>query len=209
MAPGCEPTACTSSTTGDKVPPIEIPDHLTHYYRDEPFRSLTDLDADRAAAVVRSLADDHELPFRLTQPHYLPRRREIESEMRALFIRKGGAPRSERPSYLILGPSKVWAQLEPRAVRVVLDDVPDDVLSFTFTDSFFCFCSENLRGIPIPPQPFHNQVFRRGELTELVAEFGLPGIAPGPTLHAIFDPYIEVQLWCSPTEIPVAHAAID
>ena len=177
---------------------VEIPDHLTHYYRVTPFKSLTELEPGDADDVVRVLAGERALPFRLTHPDYLARRREIEGGMRDLFARTGGEPQTDHPCYLILGRSSAWEQLEPRSIRIPLATIPDELLSFTFTDSFFAFSSHNLHGAEIPAQPFHRQVFRQSQLPELVAEFGLPGIAPGDRLHPLFDPYVEAQLWCSP-----------
>jgi hypothetical protein len=183
--------------------PPELPDYLTHYYREIPFQSLTELESSDAARVLLDLGAVRELPFRLTHPLYLVRRREIEATMRSRFIEKGGAPQLEHPMYLILGRSALWEQMEPHSVEVSLATIPDEVLSFTFTDSFFAFSSHNLHGAAIPPQPFHGDVYLRTELPALVVAFGLPGIAPNDNLHPVFDPYIEAQLWCPPASIGI------
>ena len=63
---------------------IRLPDTLTHYYRkvSRPFQTLSDLSAERAAVVTSELTGKEPIPRRLTTPHYLPRRRQIEQTIR-------------------------------------------------------------------------------------------------------------------------------
>ena len=55
--------------------PIEKPDFLTHYYVDEPFRTISDLTLSQTEQVLAEIAKRRELKFRLSKSDYLPRRR--------------------------------------------------------------------------------------------------------------------------------------
>jgi hypothetical protein len=174
----------------------DLPSTLTHYYRDEPLHTLSDLNDAGAIAVIKTIANDRELEYRLTREEYLPRRLEIEALMRAAFIAKGGRPKREHPHYFILGAFSLYEQdAAMHALRIPLDALPSDAISFTYTDSFFAFSDRNLRGVSIPPRPYHRQVFRVEELPALVELHGLPGERWRSDPGRIFDVYIEAQVW--------------
>ena len=175
---------------------VSLPDRLTHYYRDFPFHTLSDLDEASVAKVLEDVAQGRELEFRLTREEYLPRRREIEAEMRTQFVALGGQPRRRSPHYAVLGEFSLYER-DPswQSVSAALADIPPDVVSFTFTDSYFNFSEKNLRGIPIPPRPYHRHVYRLEDLPVLVETFGLPSDRWRTEPDRIFDVYIEAQLW--------------
>lgn len=77
--------------------PIEKPDFLTHYYVDEPFRTISDLTLSQTEQVLAEIAKRRKLEFRLSKSDYLPRRRRIEQAMRRGFIAKNGKPMREHP----------------------------------------------------------------------------------------------------------------
>jgi hypothetical protein len=172
-----------------------LPDVLTHYYRDRPFHSLSDLEDEAIAGVLEEIAGRRELEFRLTREEYLPRRRQIESEMRAQFVELGGRPVRESPHYAILGTFSLYED-DPgwRSVSAPLNAVASDV-TFTFTDSFFVFSERNLRGVAIPPRPYYGRVYRLDDLDELVRAFGLPGERWRHEADRRFDVYVEAQIW--------------
>lgn len=176
--------------------PEELPDFLTHYYRETPFRSLTHLTDEEAAVVVDGLDCSSAADFRLTQPQYLRLRREVESKMRRLFVDKGGRPELEAPHYAVLGTAGVYED-DPRSrkLRLPLDAFEPALLSFTFTDSFFAFHDRNLRGVSIPKRPYHRQVFGIDELPALIDQYGWPGDRWKHEPDRRFDVYIEAQIW--------------
>jgi hypothetical protein len=195
MARTADPTASDTSPA--------LPDTLTHYYRREPFRSLSELSDNEVADVLAQLEGYGPLEYRLTRSEYLPKRRAIESQMRAAFIAKGGRPVRADPHYFILGTFSLYEDdADMQSVAVSLADVSPDVLSFTYTDSFFSYSDHNLRGVAIPPRPYHEQVFTLTELPALVTEHGLPGERWRTDPDHRFDVYIEAQLW---DDGPVAH----
>ncbi len=179
--------------TDSKTAAINLPDYLTHYFYEAPFRSLTALDASAAAAMIAELAKTRTLPFRLSCAEYLPRRRAIEAQMRAAFVAKGGRVALEHPHYLILGRSTHWEQQGARSLTIPLAHFDPDVVSITYTDSYYTFFPTTLRGIPIPVKPHRGMVYRLDDLGILVQEFGLPAGYSNPEEH--FDVYIEAQVW--------------
>jgi hypothetical protein len=173
-----------------------LPSILTHYYRDEPLRTLSDLDEAGAIAVLSAISARRDPDFRLTREEYLPRRRAIESIMRRAFIDKGGRPQRANPHYFILGTFSLWEDdAAMHALQMPLDAFSPDVVSFTYTDSYFAYSETNLRGITIPARPYHKQVFRLEELPALVSQYGLPGNRWRDEPDRIFDVYIEAQVW--------------
>lgn len=170
-----------------------IPNYLTHYYRQSPFRTLSDLAPGDADDLVARLTEERSLPFRLTHAEYMPRRRQIEQQIRHAFVEKGGRPTRGNPHYMILGRSPYWEKMEPNVVVVPLAHFPSDIISFTYTDSFYTFSEATLRGRPIPLKPHRRTVYRLHELDEVVREFGMP---PGyADVNEEFDVYIEAQIW--------------
>ena len=93
--------------------PIEKSDFLTHYYVDEPFRTISDLTPSQTEQVLAEIAKRRKLEFRLSKSDYLPRRRRIEQAMRRGFIAKNGKPKREHPHYMILGTFAPWEEARP------------------------------------------------------------------------------------------------
>ncbi len=174
--------------------PIEKPDFLTHYYVDEPFRTISDLTLSQTEQVLAEIAKRRELEFRLSKSDYLPRRRRIEQAMRRGFIAKNGKPKREHPHYMVLGTFAPWEEAR-RKITIPLSAFSSNVLSFTLTDSFFAYSERNLRGVAIPSRPYDRQVFRLEELDELIAKYGLPGERWQHETRDVFDVYVEAQVW--------------
>jgi hypothetical protein len=174
-----------------------IPEFLTHYYArtSRPFRTLSDLSAGEVEAVIGQLREIGSLPFRLTQQQYMVKRTNIERIMRRAFVQKGGFPTRENPHYMVLGTFSLWESPDFEAVRIPLGQFPSEVISFTYTDSFYAFESTSLRGKAIPPRPYHRQVFRSEELPSLIDESGLHAEKWKCDPQAEFDVYIEAQIW--------------
>jgi hypothetical protein len=173
-----------------------LPDFLTHYYKDRPFRTLSDLPSVEVAPVLERIAAAGDIEFRLTREEYLPRRRDIEAVMRTQFAGLGGKPTRANPHYAILGTFSLYED-DPyyRSETLPLASLPTEAVSFTFTDSFFAFSDANLRGVRIPERPYHGRVYRLEDLPALVGTFGLPGERWRTEPGRRFDVYIEAQIW--------------
>ena len=94
---------------------------------------------------------------------------------------------------MILGDSPLWERRSQNSVQIPLSSFNTDVVSFTYSDSYYAFAGTTLRGIPIPEAPHRAKLFVKDELSDIVKEFGLP---PGYTdPDEQFDVYVEAQIW--------------
>ena len=170
---------------------------LTHYYRpfSPPFQSLSTLEPADVDSALRRLAAFEPLPFRLTEPRYLPERRRIEGAMRARFEEKGGAIARPHPHYFVLGKFSLWENDGSRKIELSLADVDPGCLSFTLTDSFFNYRRTSLRGEPIPRRSYHDELYLADELPALLEEHGLPTERWRDDPEHRFEVYVEAQLW--------------
>ena len=175
----------------------QAPDVLTHYYRPHarPFLSLSSLSDPEVSEVLAASARSEPLAFRLTHPGYLSERRTLEARMRHRFLEKGGQPERDHPHYFVLGEFSLWESDGSLKVQIPLSCVPDALVSFTLTDSFFNYRTTNLRGVTIPRRPYHGELFTRHELPEAIRRHGLPGDAWRTDSQRLFDVYVEAQLW--------------
>ena len=174
------------------------PNYLTHYYTEFPFRSIMDLAPAEQVRLVRRIRALGNNRRRLTVPNYYMQRRRYEAIMREQFLAKGGRPARRHPHYLVLGESELWARQKTKSIRIPLASVPSDVISFTYTDSWYTYVDRELTGGEIPRKPQYNQVFRAEELEALFAEYGWPGDRwkqwrTQPQFR--HDYYVEAQVW--------------
>ena len=171
---------------------------LTHYYRpfSGPLRSLSALSDAELTSVLDRLAANEPLPYRLEQPTYLPERRRIEQAMKERFSEKGGCPQRSHPHYFVLGEFSLWEGDGSLKVRVPLEQVPPQWISFTLTDSFFNYRRTNFRGVPIPPRRYHDELFTLKELPEQLAAHDLPTEEWQTDPTRRFEVYVEAQIWC-------------
>jgi hypothetical protein len=183
-----------------------IPDFLTHYFRDRPFQSLTELGPETMDRVLMGLGKTRELPRRLRSSFYFEQRRQIERTMFEQFIAKGGEPERRQPHYAILGESVIWAGIEPHSIRVPLDRIPTHWVSFTYTDSWAAYVDQDLRGNPIPRKPAYGTVYRLEELGEVVHNFGWPGDRWKTDSEWQHDVYVEAQIW---SDVPLRSFVTD
>lgn len=172
-----------------------IPDFLTHYYREHPFRSLTELSPESMDEILVRLGETRQLPRRLRTPSYFENRRRVEKIMYEQFLSKGGRPERRHPHYAILGESEIWAGIEPRLVRFPLSEIPVDQISFTYTDSMVSFIDCDLRGNPVPRKPTYGLIYRVDELRNLFDRFGWPGDRWKFEPDWQHDCYVEAQIW--------------
>jgi len=117
-----------------------------------------------------------------------------------LFVEAGGSPVRRAPHYCILGSSSWYRGLSPdtREVVLPLHDLPSEVTSFTYPDSFTAMGFGPHFGLPQEPRPYHGHVYRLEQLPEIVAQYGLPDdrdLAYEGYQRRPFEKYIEVQVW--------------
>lgn len=168
-----------------------LPDALYHYYDCQrgPFRNLSDLPLAEAEAILDAIRTSGDGFASRRQADYLTIRRELETFVRARFVKKGGQPRRERPHYMILG-SCDWVKswyAQGCELHISLAQFPPEHVSFTYGDTFPAMRYAD-------GKPYRRQVYVLAELPALVERFGLPQDwnadgSKGP------DRYIEAQVW--------------
>lgn len=172
-----------------------IPDFLTHYYSDQPFRSVTELTIQECAEVLQNIAARGPLPRRLQSEFYFKQRRRYEAVMHEQFVAKGGRPQRRVPHYAILGESEIWARIRPSALRIPLRELPSESVSFTYTDSFMNYVDRDLDGGRIRRKPQYGTLYRLEELEDLFVTHGWPGDRWKSEPDWEHDIYVEAQLW--------------
>jgi hypothetical protein len=168
-----------------------LPNYLSHYYERAigPFRSLSRLPLAEAEAMLQQIRARGDRFASRRSGDYLSIRRELEDQVRRLFIQKGGQPQLPRPHYLVLG-SCEWLQswyLDGQALHVPLSACAPGSLSFTYGDTFPAMRYQD-------GQPYRGQVYTLAELSALIEQYGLPQIR-NPHGELGPDRYIEAQLW--------------
>jgi hypothetical protein len=89
---------------------------------------------------------------------------------------------------------------DTRAITVSLSDLPSELTSFTYPDSFTAMGLLPRFGLPYEARPYHEHVYRMEQLPAIVDRYGLP--RTGDTVpdydgyhQRPFEKYIEIQLW--------------
>ncbi len=175
----------------------EQPPTLVHLYLnpDGPFRSISELPQSEAARLMDQMTEANTWhPPRFTKENrerYINARRRAERRLHAAFIAKGGCPRRRHPYYLLLETPEVqsfWPNA--RRARIPVDEIPSELLSFTYIDSMVCdaLLHEPDR-VPGNCTQFAgldclDEVYRLEELPNLIETFGFPE-----------GTYIEAQVW--------------
>ncbi len=187
------------------------PDHACHYWRRSrsPFLNLSDLSAADLRPVLEGLrherrAGEHRRAF---GGRYMALRARTETKLRRLFVEAGGKPERQIPHYFVLGESRWFQGLadDTEVIRFLLRDLPDEVTSFTYPDSFTAMGLAGDYGLPTEERPYHRQVFRLSELDPIISSYGLPPDTPGGYSgyeRRPLEAYVEIQLWSDP---PVAR----
>ena len=177
---------------------MNIPHFATHYYLPDqgPFKSLSELPLAGDDPLFLSLLTRHQSDPNYRRRYgrdYIQKRRAIEQRLRELFIARGGQPKIEHPSYLVLGESEWFKKLNSnhQALTIDLADLNPLTTSFTFPDSFIALSRTD--------KPYFEKVFLLSELSELVNTFGIPNndhLVPYERYWEYdFELYIEIQIW--------------
>ncbi len=148
-----------------------VPEFISHYSRGVPFRSITSLPEGKRLEVIRELNETNAWGLnRFADSEYVTRRLEVERQIHEEFISQGGK------------------QERNRAYLIYLQDLPADVVSFTYGDSLLAFNkSYRFRSGEKYQSELCAKVFRRDELEALISQ--LPQNEPLS---------IEAQLWMEP-----------
>jgi hypothetical protein len=183
----------------------EIPTFVTHYHFADkpPFLNLSDLDEAELAPVMQDLERRRASSGlkRVFGARYMQLRRLTEGRLYELFLQAGGMPERKAPHYLVLGSSEWYRGLAADTCEVVLPlaDLPTEVTSFTYPDSFTAMAFGPQFGLPLQPRPYHERVFRLAQLKDVIAKYGLPADGTEDRYegyaHRAFEKYIEVQVW--------------
>jgi len=184
---------------------VQVPDFTTHYHLADrpPFLNLADLDDANLANVLSGLqgAAESGVSARRFGPRYMELRRGTEEVLRSRFIERGGRPTRSSPHYFVLGESPWFRGLyrDPAEVRLHLEDLPTEQVSFTYPDSVTSMGLLAEFGIKVSPRPYHGRVFRIDEVEAVIERYALPRSRKPATYdgHQFddFEHYIEVQVW--------------
>jgi hypothetical protein len=171
--------------------PSQLPQTLCHYYEAAvgPFVNLSDLSLVEAEAVLDRLRRKGRVFASQRDEAYLLIRRQLEDQVRHLFIQKGGRPLRARPHYMTLGACPWlpgWYQ-DGRELCIPLAAFDPSTVSFTYGDTFPAMRYGD-------GKVYRGQVYRLDELPELIAQFGLPQVC-NPDGQLGPDRYIEAQIW--------------
>ena len=168
-----------------------MPDFLSHYYDSSigPFVNLSDLSVQAAEACLTQIRQAGKSFASRRSGDYLTIRRDLEDQVRDLFIQKGGKPLRNRPHYMVLGACPwllSWYEYGSE-LRIPLERFSPDIVSFTYGDTFPAMRYTD-------DKPYRGQVYWLEELQKLMLQFGLP---QDWNRDGKFGPdrYIEAQIW--------------
>ena len=165
--------------------------YITHYYHHgtDPWKNIMLLPREEAFRKARELADEHPDTMCFGRfadfENYYPHRRSADEYMKREFEKLGGKPLLGHPYSFVLFESEYlddWFGNGDR-LKIYLDDIPDDIISFTFGDS----CAQFAHGIKpavLTKQMLIDEIRSHGDSAETFMQF----------VHTKCK-YVEVQLW--------------
>ena len=134
----------------------------------------------------------NQLAFRTYDNRYIQRRFAAESEMRAQFMQKGGAPVLAHPYYFTLGNCDDWFYRKKHSFGSIAFDLGEfnkNTVSFTYGDSVPNFMPEYADG-----KEYRGKVYTYEEICGLIEKYGYPNDWNAYAEHGP-ENYIEVQVW--------------
>ena len=169
--------------------------YITHYYVQgtDPWKNIMLLPEEEAFRKAAELASAHKGMTSYGRfedfKNYYPLRKAADRTVREQFIGLGGKPRLEHPYCFVLGDSaylKTWFD-EGDSLRIPLDEVPDELISFTPGDS----CAKLSRNDSL-------EVLTKQMLIERLHTFddSLESLVRSIAPYG----YVEAQLWYRPAE---------
>lgn len=177
---------------------MKVPTYATHYYLSEsgPFRSLSDIKTATENSIFKELLTRHKRDSgyrRRFGTDYIEKRRSIESELRELFIDRGGKPQRQNPFYMVLGESTWFHNLNSNheALQIPLSSLDPKTTSITFPDSFIALTKAE--------KPFYKKVYLLSEVQHVWTQYSMPrdeSVVPYEGYwNTEFEIYVEIQVW--------------
>ena len=167
--------------------------YITHYYvkGTDPWKNIMLLPEEAAFQKAAELASAHKGMTSYGRfadfINYYPLRKAADKLLREQFICLGGKPQLEHPYSFVLGESdylKTWFD-EGDSLRIPLDEIPDELISFTPGDS----CAILSRNDPL-------EVLTKQMFIERLHAFD---DSPDSLIRSIAPyGYVEAQLWYRP-----------
>ena len=181
-------------------------DYLLHIHRkgSEPFRTLSSLPEDEAVRLMEELYVEGSVFWeRFKDPRgYLRFRKEVERNLRAAFLAKGGKPVDEHPIYLVVGRPRWMDDVSDektlqttQIITVPLSLIAKERVSFTYPDSMVSALITAEKNPEYYEPDCHGHVFTFSEIMDLIRKRGLPGEGWETRMPRHYAHYIEAQLW--------------
>lgn len=175
---------------------------LTHYHhKDEPpFQTLSALSESEALSVIFDLGKrTGEVYHRFRNPQkYLRLRQATERWLRQEFIRKGGQPLLDYPTYFVVEQA-TWIEAgyggESNAIQIPLVAFKAEQVSFTYPDSMVSYWLKDQQDKVFYQPEYHGQVFDTTEIVRIINKFGMPAEAWQTDRTRKHDLFIEAQVW--------------
>lgn len=177
---------------------------LTHYHpKDQPpFQNLSALTKSEALKVMNDLGKrTGEVYRRFSNPQkYLRLRQATERWLREEFIRKGGQPLSDYPTYFVVERA-TWIEEgfngESSAIQIPLSAFEASQVSFTYPDSMVSYSLRNYQDRVFYHPEYHAQVFNATEISKIIDGVGIPAEEWRTDETRKHDIFIEAQVWGS------------
>ncbi|HBS25136.1 MULTISPECIES: hypothetical protein [Thalassospira] len=168
-----------------------LPDIVTHNY--DPirgrFQNICDLPRSEAELILQEIRKAHQSRLKA---NYLDRRFKVEEWLRSERHKLIGSTNRKTPIYFFVGDFADGKDpLRPKSLRMRLDTFPEDVVTFTYSDSMSCFENTNAGDEQSPPFP--RKLFTLKSLKEAVQKWGMP--TNFSSTQSGRQPFIEMQLW--------------
>jgi hypothetical protein len=177
--------------------------HLYHYYEKNqpPFRSITALPFDEAEVILNNRREKNK---NLTHPDikwFLQRRYDTDKTIRERFVQISGKPNRDTPVYFTLGANvgvSTWYE-NPAFLRIPVNEIDPDTVSFTYGDVFAVFNPNLDTG-----EEYWGNVYRLEGMLKLIEMYGYPedpeyngvkGIYPIEKPLGHYLKYIEAHVW--------------
>ncbi len=169
--------------------------YITHYYVQgtDPWKNIMLLPEETAFQKAAELASAHKGMTSYGRfadfKNYYPLRKAADKRVREQFICLGGKPQLEHPYSFVLGESdylKTWFD-EGGSLRLPLNEIPDELISFTLGDS----CAKYSKDDSL-------EVLTKQMLIEILSTFD---DSPEKLIQSIAPyGYVEAQLWYRPAQ---------
>ena len=169
--------------------------YLYHYYEkaNGPLLNLSRLKISAAQEILDRFKKENKVFAAHRYDGYLKRRHELEKIILELFIKKNGKPRSEYPHYFVVEECK-WLEtwyIEPEYIRLPIDSISSDIVSFTYGDMFPIFSDLPNKH---DDKEYRRQLYTYSEIQLIIEKYGLPQ-EWNPRGEFGPERYVEAHVW--------------